>query len=201
MSWNAGGEWPDWSNQTAAVVATGPSVLIEPLHLGRDRVRFIAIKSSWHLAPWSDVLYGSDKGWWIANHGAREFKGLRVSASPSVAKVYGTRLVKLAPQARIQTDGRLGGNHSGLQAINLAIRFGARRILMVGFDMTLKYGGRCFDGEAGVRQVDAKRIEAWRVAMDGMAPQFEALGIEMINCCMRSELVAYPKIRFEDALG
>lgn len=202
MSSNAEVEREDWRGETAVIVATGPSAAQQPLGLAQGKARCIAIKSMWRLVPWADVLYGCDKGWWLANQGVRQFPGLRVSASPSVARVFpGVRLVKLAPQAGPQSDGRLGGNHSGLQAVNLAIRFGSRRIVLVGFDMTLEHGTRCFPDEQGVRRADVKRIEAWRIAMDAMAPQFLEMGVEVTNCSACSALIAFPKRSFSEVFG
>ncbi len=109
--------WPDWSGETVVIVATGPSAAEAPLISVRDRAKIIAIKSSWRLAPWADMLYGCDKGWWIENRGVPKFKGLKVSASPTVCKACkDVRLIHLVSKAKILTGevGRVGcGLRSG----------------------------------------------------------------------------------------
>lgn len=205
----AGEDWPDWRGATAVIVGTGPSAALEPLAPYEGRARFFVIKSSWRLAPFADALYGIDRGWWLANQGARKFKGLKFCPSPTVCKVYrSVRIVSVRPRAAIlvtQTGTvgcglASGGGHSGFQAINLAIQFGARRIVLVGFDMTLKGGAHWSGHDPNVGRPDAKRVESWRAAMDACAPQFKQLGVEVINCAMGSALRAYPKMTLAEAL-
>ncbi len=194
-------DWPDWRGETAVIVGTGPSASADPLDIVRGQARVIVIKSAWRLAPWADVLYGIDRGWWLANKGAPDFRGLKVSPSPTVCKLYGATEVRLKVRAEILTASvgtigcglPTGGGHSGFQAINLAVQFGATRILLFGFDMTLKHGSHWTKDLQGVGKPDPSRVESWRRALDGCAPQFMRLGVEVVNCSMRSALTAYPK--------
>lgn len=201
--------WPDWSGETAVIVGTGPGAIAEPLEPFKDKARFFVIKSSWRLAPFADALYGLDKGWWIANLGAHKFRGLKFSPSPTICRVYrDIRYVRLRPFAKLLTAEtgvvgcglRTGGGHSGFQAINLAVQFGAKRILLVGFDMTLGHGAHWKDDERGVGKPDDGRIRSWREAMDGCAAQFSELGVDVINCTPQSALTAYPKMALDEAL-
>lgn len=201
--------WPDWTGETAVIVATGPSAKHADLEQVRGYARFIAIKSSWQLCPWADVLYGVDRQWWMANNGAPEFRGLKVSASPTVCRVYpGVRQVKLKSQARVLTGVtgvvgcglRTGGGHSGFQAINLAVQFGVTRIALVGFDMHLNNGAHWHKEGHGVGKADAKRTNQWREEMDPVAEQFERMGIEVINTSMDSALKAYRKMPLPQAV-
>lgn len=199
--------WPNWEGETAVVVGTGPSANDVSLEPYKGRARFFVIKSTWRLAPWADVLYGLDRGWWIANQGCPKFKGLKFSPSPSACKVYALQYVKLKPQAQILTETKgvigcglaHGGGHSGFQAINLAVQFGAKRILLVGFDMTLA-NGEHWTNDRGVARADHGRTESWRKAMDLCAPQFKSLGVEVVNCTMKSALMQYPKSLLEVAI-
>lgn len=199
--------WPDWAGETAVIVATGPSANAEPLEQYKGKARFFVIKGSWRLAPWADALYGLDRGWWLANDGARKFNGLKFSPSPSACKVFGLQYVKLRPRAEILTAEkgvigcglREGGGHSGFQAVNLAVQFGVKRILLVGFDMSLANGDH-WSADKGVAKADRKRTENWRVAMDGCVDQFDRLGVEVVNCTMASALTAYRKLPLSQAL-
>jgi hypothetical protein len=178
------------------IVACGPSAANERLEVAKDRVRCIAIKSSWRLCPWADVLYGTDRGWWLANRGATEFGGLRLTASPSIATLFpGVQRIRLKPHKRLAI-GRISGEHSGEIAISLAVNFGARRILLVGFDMALDYRR----SEAGVAKHDNGRVERWRRAMDEQAAHYRALGLEVVNCSESSRLAAFPKMSLAEAL-
>lgn len=200
--------WPDWAFGTAVIIGTGPSVAQTPL-IEAQPAHCIAIKSTWRLAPWASILYGCDRGWWVEHRGVPQFKGMKISASPSVCKVYrDIRQVKrLLPRAEILTGETgvigcgvpRGGGHSGFHAINLAVQFGAKRIVLVGFDMTLKRGAH-WRTEYGSVKPDAKRVETWRVALDGCADQFKALGVEVINATPGSALTAYPMATLREAV-
>ncbi len=200
--------WPDWSGQTAVVIGTGPNAKDAPLGLARGLARAVAVKSSWKLAPWADALYGLDKGWWIANRGVPNFAGLKISPSPTAARVYRLRQVSLKGRAEILTGEtgvlgcglRIGGGHSGFQAINLAIQFGAKKIILVGFDMTLSKGEHWDRNQAGVARADKGRVDSWRIALDGCAEQFKSLGIEVV-VVGDSALTAFPKMTLAEALG
>lgn len=87
------------------------------------------------------------------------------------------------------------GGNSGFQALNLAINWGAKRILLVGYDMTLENGehwhGQHPKGLNNPRQATVRR---W-LSADWSTPS----GVEVINCNVVSALNAYPKMSFEDA--
>lgn len=201
--------WPDWSGKTALIVGTGPSATAAPLNIAKGLAKAIVIKQSWHLAPWADVLYGIDKGWWIAHHGAPKFPGLKVSPSPTACRVYRLRQVTLRPFADILTRGevgvigcglRTGGGFSGFQAINLAVQFGAKRIILVGFDMNLAAGAHWNSDERGVGRADKNRTESWRKSLDAAAPQLEELGVEVVNTSAKSSLKSFKIMSLEEAL-
>jgi hypothetical protein len=198
-------DWPDWSGETVVVVGTGPSVKDVSLEPARGRAKVFVVKSEYKFAPWADALYGIDTGWWIANRGAPDFAGLKFSPSPTACRLFNLRQVKLKARAEILTKEtgvigaglRTGGGHSGFQAINLSVQFGAKRILLVGFDMV---GGRRLAHEQGVAKQMSSRVAEWRKDMDAAAPQFERLGVEVINCSSVSALTAYRKARLEDVM-
>lgn len=199
-------EWPNWAGQTALIVGTGPSAATLPLHLAAGRCKCVAIKSAWKLADWADILYGIDVDWWLANRGAPGFNGLKVTPSPTAARLFRLRQSRTKLGARILLDPigtvgcglRHGGGHSGWQAINLAVQLGSRRIVLVGFEMR---GGRFNGREAGVARLDPGRIERWRKEMDEAAGEFTSIGCEVINATPDSALTAYPYQPFEEVFA
>lgn len=199
-------DWPDWSGQTALIVGTGPSAAVLPLQLAARSAKCIAIKSAWKFAEWADVLYGIDVDWWLANRGAPQFKGLKVTPSPTAARLFRLRQAKtklgarilLEPKGTVGCGLRHGGGHSGWQAINLAVQLGSRRIVLVGFEMR---GPRFNSKEAGVARFDPGRVERWRQEMDEAAGEFAAIGCEVINATPDSALTAYPYQPFEEVFA
>lgn len=148
-------EWPDWRGQVAVIVATGPSVADAPLIEAKGRARIIVIKTSWRLAPWADVLYQSDGSWWERHRGVPEFCGLKVTASPRAARLFG--LMQVSPVGR--------GGHSGSHAIHLAMDFGASRVVLVGFDLPLlDVRVSVFDGVEIINASPVSALKAYRKA-------------------------------------
>lgn len=201
--------WLDWRGQTAVVIATGPSANSQPLDQIRGRARIIAVNDSWRLAPWADVLYACDRPWWIERRGVPEFGGLKISASPAVCKVCpDVRLVTLVARAQILTETigkigcglRYGNGHSGFHAVNLAVQFGAKRIVLVGFDMRLDNGVHWHADRVPYRK-DGKAMSECREALDGCAPQFAELGVDVLNASPISALQAYRKVNLMEAIA
>jgi hypothetical protein len=136
--------YPDWCGATVVIVASGPSAATVPLWMAVGKARFVAINDSWKLAPWSEILYGSDYKWWEQNDGCPKFRGLRVSIDRRASEhpTWGVHRVQgHRSDNRMLADlGHIGGNNSGLNALNLTAQFGPDVILLVGFDMCLEFG-------------------------------------------------------------
>lgn len=207
-------DWfPDWSGQTAVVVGGGPSAKDAGLDLARGRARVIVVNEGYRLAPWADVLYASDQPWWQQKRGCQEFKGLRVSQSDAAAKMYpGIRQVRLVRTGQIArkpkgllaagSDDRGKGASSGFQALNLAVQFGPKRIVLVGYDMTISHGVHWHGEHKGpLGNPTDQGVARWRATLDRQAAYFDAIGVTVINASPISALVNYPKMSLEQALG
>lgn len=94
------------------------------------------------------------------------------------------------------------GGNGGFHAVNLAAQFGARRIVLVGFDMTLANGVHWHGRHpAGLNNPSARNLAKWAATLDAAAPSLAERGIEVVNTAADSALEAYPKMPFEDALA
>lgn len=189
---------PDWSGRTAVVVASGPSAVGAPLSRAVGRARFIAVNDSWLLCPWADALYACDGAWWRKYGGVPEFKGLKLTYEIAAARQFGLGRVNIdrSNNAILTGGDAVGdGGNSGFQALNLAIKWGAKRVLLVGFDMTIS-GGEHWHGRhpTGLNNPRQHTIRRWLSAEWSTPP-----GLEIVNCNPESALDAYPKMSFEDA--
>lgn len=198
----------DWTGEACAIVASGPSTKRVNVAALRGQMRLIAIKENIDLCPWADVCYGCDAAWWRNANGLPKYAGLKVSATNRVTTRFpdihiigisdpsGDKLV-LAPPGVVGS----GGN-SGFQALNLAVQFGARRILLVGFDMTDHYGVHWYgrangNGRSNPAEWNFKR---WRAAFATASVQLTAAGVQVLNCSDLSVLTCFPKLTLEQAL-
>jgi hypothetical protein len=201
-------DWPDWTGQAVAIIASGPSAKKSNVGLLRGKMRVLAIKKSVELAPWADVVYGCDHHWWRDVHGLMKFNGLKLAYDKHVCgDEYGIRKVEI-PNIhgdkllfdRIGTVGAAG--NSGFQALNLAVQFGAKRILLIGFDMH-GVGGEHWYGRnawAFASNPTEDNFRRWRAAFDGAAADLLDRGVDVINASAVSSLKAFRKMSIEEAM-
>lgn len=133
---------PRWQGECCIVVAPGPSLTPDVAEACRgDRV--IAVNDAYRRVPFADVLYACDARWWGVHGHCRGFAGEKWSSHGRgneklrEAGLYGLTVVHGDNGKGFSLDPELihyGGN-GGFQAVNLAILFGACRIVLVGFDM------------------------------------------------------------------
>lgn len=194
--------FPDWSGDVAAILASGESATPEAVELLRGRCRLIVVNTSYHLAPWADVLYACDAKWWGWHDGAADFAGLKVTYEKIAADKHNLQRVDLLPQGEGQdrlclVPGQLGrGENSGFQAFNLALQFGARRLLLLGLD----YCGKRWHGEhPNKREQSPHTLERWRAIFDTTASEAKAMGADVVNLSAVSALKAFPKLTIEQA--
>jgi hypothetical protein len=199
--------WQDWRGECVAIVGSGPSAKQVPVESLRDRIHVVAINDSFKLAPWADVLYSCDYGWWQTHRGAREFTGLRLSHDRRACDEFKLQRVMIEQvglnELLIEKPSYVGaGGNSGFQAFNLAIQFGATGIMLVGIDCSLDQGlhwhGRHPTPLSNPMEYNVKR---WREAFDGAAVRAAQLGVDVVNCSPSSKLTAYPKMTIEEALA
>lgn len=94
------------------------------------------------------------------------------------------------------------GGNGGFQALNLALQFGARRILLCGFDCSIEKGRHFFGSHPS--PLDNPRqagVDRWLAAFDAQRPVLDLIGAEVINCASHSRLTAFPRRPLLEALA
>ncbi len=187
------------------MAAPGPSL---PAAAGRLTGRpVVAVNDAWRLVPSAAVLYACDAAWWHHHKGVPEFQGERWSTHGGpkhnnkleAAALYGLNLVQgMDSHAGFSTDPAVihYGSSSGFQAVNLAILMGARRIVLVGFDM---HGTHFFGQHPKPLRNNTSYgnfIRAFERAAKRLPP-----GVEIINCTPGSALGCFPKANLDDVLA
>lgn len=195
-----GQPWPNWWGETVIVVATGPSAEYVPLRLAQGRARVLAIKDGWQLAPWADALYCCDHRWWAAHDVT--FAGQRI-VYDKLDQAPGRLTIDIRRGAECLLFDRIGevgwGYNTGFHAVNLALQFGAARLLLVGFDFRGDLGIHFF-GEHPYLPSD-RDFPLWTRLLDEQAPVIAERGVSVVNCSPVSALTAYPKMSLEEALA
>lgn len=201
-----------WEGETIVILGNGPSLTKEDIDKCREVGRIIALNASFQLAPWADVLYAGDAHFWRWYRTANEFLGLRIGMAYD-AKTgrffhgwesmdpYHVCFMASTGETGLEKDqrGLRHGANSGHAAINLAVHFGAKRIILLGYDMQPVDGGHHWFGKQPVNIPDPP-YERFMKPFDIMAKELKKAGIECINCTPGSALEAFEIKSIDDVL-
>ena len=179
-----------------AIMASGPSMsasVAESVHAAG--IPAIAVNTTFRLVPWAWMLYAADTPWWThkANADALQFGGLKVSIEQCAGD-------KNAPPGvhQLVNAGRVGYSadptcvhtlaNSGAQAMQIAIKAGAAKVLLCGFDM---HGGH-WHGEhpQGLKANGRDSFDRWLAMFNEAAPLMKK-NADIVNCTPGSALKCF----------
>lgn len=197
-----------WPDSTIAILASGPSLTSADADYVRSRVdAVIVINGAYELAPWADCLYGSDvHRFWTWRQGVPDFKGLKYTVwTEPGRKKKAAELGLLALQhvgdtgLSLDPTTLMTGKNSTYAAMNLAVHFGAKRIVLLGVDMQR--------GPRGEMHCHAdhpdKSMPPCALAMSlfpSLVKPLAELGVTVVNCTRRTALDCFPRQPLELAL-
>lgn len=190
-------------------------------YLVKNCKNFITINDSWRLLPngTKAVNYFCDAAWWSmqVQKNPRSVDGLTSfhdmiyrgnwitgSNDPVFTDHPQVNVLKLTGQRGLELDrgGLRHGSNSGYQAINLAVHLGAKRIVLLGYDMKVDSLRTNWHNEV---RTPAHAYAA--TIQQSMLPHFPSLieplkdlGVEVINATPNSDLTCFPMMSLEDAL-
>ena len=162
----------------------------------------IAINSMYAFAPWATALYAADCRWWTWHKGATVFPGLKYSLDPRTKQKWPhVTTLKNTGMTGLEMDptGLRTGMNSGYQAINLAVHFGAKKIVLLGYDMSVSPDGKhhCHpDHPVTRRSPYSSFLDHFKTIVQPL----KANGVSVLNATRRTELHVFPKVSLEDAL-
>jgi len=207
-----GGPWRvprGWPGRTVVCLACGPSIHVDDVErVGRwrrdDRCRVIAVGNAVRLAPWADVLYACDPGWWRHAGAPQGFGGIRVALRP--VELPNVWWLADRREDGLDEDPRYlsSGGNSGHQALNLAWHLGAARIALLGYDMQFAPDGRRHwfgDHPRGLTNPHDDTLARWRRAFPAIAADLAARGVAVINASRATALDCFPRSTIEDMIA
>lgn len=194
-------------NSTIVCLGTGPSLTAADVDVCRGKAVVIAINDAYRIAPWAEVLYACDAAWWKRHNWCRAFAGMKVSLETSAWRQCGPgdpAIVRLrnAGDSGLELDptGLRTGKNSGYQALNLAVHLGARRIVLLGYDMdaTNRKPAHFFgDHPNPIRSPYA----LFRQHFETLVQPLRTAGITVINATPGSALTCFPRLSLADGLA
>jgi hypothetical protein len=86
--------------------------------------------------------------------------------------------------------------------VNLAMLLGAKRIVLLGYDMKAGARGKKHHhpDHAGRNPTGAAQFKGWVAAFATMAPDLAKAGVEILNCSRETALDMFPRAKLEDVL-
>jgi hypothetical protein len=203
---------PIFRGETVFCLASGPSLTQEVASRIRGR-RTIVVNTSVNLAPWADVLYFTDSGWYEPRRElVAGFAGMVVSMSRTAKRELPDKVMRIQgigdPTTGIAghflplgTAGIRQGRSSGHTAVSLVIALGASRVILVGYDMRVVDGREHHHSEyAGPRDLDQYARE-FVPAFNGWNADALRVGVEILNATPLSAVHEFPMISLDEALS
>ena len=190
-----------WRN--AVVVASGPSLTPQQCSLiaaarANDRCRVMVVNTTFRALPDADCLYACDDKWWrahIAEVDRAFIRGELWTTDEKARDGLGICWLGIKHRPGLSRDPLYlhSGGNSGYQAINLAFHWGARRILLVGFDMRRTDGRSHWHGDHPRPLSNPQTPETWVRNFTPLADDLVPEGVEVINCTPGSALGQFPR--------
>jgi len=172
----------------------------------------IGINVAYLIGDWIDMVFFGDVGFLLKHlNGLARFPGLKVSCHPQADKYNWIKYVPRDnhhPRGISDHPGRASWNgNSGAAAISVAANAGAKRIILLGFDMKLSdqkkqhwhtlYGKKEKKPGKPVHLPFDRHLRGFgEIAKDA-----KRRGIEIINCCPDSAITQFPKCTLKELLN
>jgi len=188
---------------TVVCLGGGPSLTVEDVDYCRGKATVIAVNDAYRLAPWADALIASDAAWWSHYKGVPGFAGMKVCVQPGADRWPGVMVLRNTGPSGLETDptGLRTGRNTGAAAINLAVHFGAARVLLLGYDMEAKderHSHWFGPHPRGLR--GGSPYPLFRQMFAAMVQPLKAAGVVVINCSRQTALACFPRRPLREVL-
>lgn len=186
---------------TVLCIASGPSLTQADVDFCRGKIdAAVAVNTSYQACSWATALYAADSDWWAWHKGVKDFAGERYSVSRE-AERWGVSILRNTGVDGLEQspDGLRTGRNSGYQAINLAVHYGAKRIVLLGYDMRTGAKGKRHWHADHPRERQSP-FDRFLVSFATLVKPLAELGIEVINCTRDTALTCFERRAIEAVL-
>lgn len=194
---------PTWKGETVYLIGGGPSLRSFPWERLRGK-KTIAINKAIKFWPEADAMYWTDgRIWTWLEKEIKEFKGTKFTIAPKPYPVDVHLLGRGIKYGFESAPNMLAhGNNSGYAAINLAIHLGAKRIVLLGYDMGNDGNVSHFHDGYPVNATGENIYKnQFLPGFEILKGQLKGKDIQIFNACPTSKLNTFKKITIEEALA
>lgn len=169
----------------ALCVASGPSLLAQDIAAVRPIADVtICVNDAWQLCHDADYLFAADRRWWRHHYKAvqREFSGQLLTSNEWAYADW------KIPMMRVE------GKNSGIKAMRVALRLGARKMYLLGYDFCRGADDeKHFFGDHPhpLPNTCVKTFGAWVDEMQAFAAGLS--GVEVVNLSRRTAIDCFPR--------
>lgn len=195
---------PIWEGETVYIIGGGPSLIDFDWNRLSGK-KTIAINKSILSYPNADAMYWTDSrvyGWNKSE--IDKFKGPKYTIRHHVTYSSDVKVLRKGNKFGLDEskDSICHGNNSGYAAINLAYLLGAKKIILLGYDMKNE-GTRGHYHNGYPVPVTGNNIykDQFIPGFQIIADQLKQKNVEVYNASMTSALTVWPKISFDKALS
>lgn len=187
---------------TVVCFASGPSLTAEDVEYCRGKVDgAIAINTTYQLVPWASCIYAADWIWWSWHKGVPGFTGLKYTLDRQAVRWPGVQLLQKTGTDGLEhkPNGLRTGRNSGYQAINVAYHMGAKRVILIGYDMQVGDNGKAH----WHKNHPVHRNSPFNIFVkmfDSLVGPLGKSGVEVINCTRSTALKAFPRADLHEVL-
>jgi len=174
----------------------------------------IGINMAFKIGNWIDmVFFGDNKFYLQSRQDIAKFPGLKVTCHTNFKNTNHNEKIKYLqkdkskPKGITEHRGKVSWNaNSGAAAISVAANAGAKRIILVGFDMTLDEGNNQhwhkFYQVKGSKPRDEKKLPFNRhlSGFEQIAKDAKKKGIEIINASPSSKITQFKKVSVKELI-
>jgi hypothetical protein len=189
-------EVPDLNGKIAICVANGPSLTRSDCEIAEKSGAFIlGVNDSYRICSLS-ALYAADHSWWAEHSAATaDLDCLKFKPEPkrTVDSVTGIE----GKQGKDLTAKRLNyGGHGGFQALHLALIWGAKKVLLLGYDCKGSKSHRHWFGNHPGKLDKESQYSSW-VKTYNSAKKPDT---PIINVTRDTAITCFPRMTIEEAL-
>ena len=196
----------------SVINGTSPLSVYSPYMKDIHNYHVIGINVAYMLGDWIDMVFFGDGGFFL-NHRERlaQFPGLKVSCHAGANKENWVKFLQRdgkKPRGISTAPNMVSWNgNSGSAAISVAAWAGAKRIILLGFDMKLSVNNRQHFHDVyrkGPADDDRKKrklpFDRHMRGFPLIAEDAKTLDIEILNACPDSAITSFPKYSVKELL-
>ncbi len=204
-----------FGDRPVVIVAGGPSLSLAQVRIigmarSQDLCRVIAVNDAVYPCWFADIHYAGDERFWRRHKGVSRYPGMKLAIQPT--EYADVRVLENAGRDYTGQDGLKLGNwkNSGAQAVQLAARLYARRVLLLGFDYSgskeTKDGtrdhwfGRHVDAPGCRMDINSDVAEIKRLFRI-LTDHLHSRGVEIVNCSPGSTIDWLPTSTIEQGFS